>query len=368
MKIYLFNVIFAFILAFVESKFNNSYQKHINKKKVIAFKILLICLPVFILLTTEMGLRGDFAQDTKNYYNQFNMITNWSDAMDHNKSYGYCALMVIFHRYSSSYLYFLVFIAIIMSSSLIIFFWRESHLIWLPLLVLFCCGVFYTGFNIMREFLAFSLFTLCIKFIYKKNIYLYTISVLIISTIHLSAIFMLPVYFLPRLRWKSFDKITILLSLLLVTGVVYLFMGNIINVVTSYVYEGYNNKDAFGMDKGISLLATFKAIAVSLFAILNFKYFNKNDNRDMLIYNGCLLYLFFALCGFKVYILQRLTMYFSAFLMMAYPLIISRIRSQMLRRNAIIFLCILLIASISNILFSSTYYFYWDNQRVDWTP
>lgn len=366
MKIYLYNIIFVIILAFVESKFNKSYQRHIHKKKVIAAKIFLICIPVFILMTAEMGLRGDFTQDVLNYHTQFNTITNWSAAMDHNKNMGYNAVMAFFHQYSNRYLYFLVFLATIMSSSLIIFFWKEARLIWLSLLTLFCSGVFYTGFNIMREYLAFTLFTLCIGFIYKRKIILYTISVLIISSIHLSAIFMLPVYFLPRLKWKSFDKTTIILTLMLVTGAVYLFMGNIINAVTSVVYEEYNSNSAYGMAAGTSIESTFKAIAISLFALLNLDKFNKNDDRDMLIYNGCIFYVFFALCGFKVYMLQRLTMYFSAFLMMAYPLIISRISSLIFRRNAILFLCILLIASISNILFSSNYYFYWDNVRYDW--
>ena len=355
-------------MAFIESKFNKTYQKHINRPKVVIMKITLVCIPVVLLLTIEMGFRGDFTQDIINYFNQFNITYNWADVTSSSKNQGYNAMMVIFHQFSHCYLYFLVFLALIMSSSLVLFFWNEAHKIWLALFVMFCCGVFYSGFNIMREFLAFSLFTLCIRFIYRKQFKYYVISILIISTVHLSAVFMLPLYFIPRIRWKSFDRMTIILSFILIVAFVFLFMGRILDIVTTYIYEEYNEVNAFGMNKGTSMEGTLKAIALSLIVVINLKYFNRNNDRDMLVYNGCLLYMFFAICGFRVYMLQRLTMYFSAFLMIAYPLIISRIRSQSIRRNAILFLSILLISSIANLLLSTTYYFYWDNQTVDWAP
>lgn len=218
----------------------------------------------------------------------------------------------------------------------------------------------------MKEIMVVSLFSLLYYFIYKRCFTKYVLITLLISTVHTSALFMIPVYFIPLLRWKNVDYKWAIAMLIFILYLANIIMNVVVEALISKFWVHFTRVGAFGMDEGISLMGTIKAVILGLFIILNLKKFNKDDPREMLIYNGCIMYVFFAICGFKIYMIQRFVHYFMPCLMIGYPIVISRIKDINRRRIVLALVVTVLILSSINIIMDPPYYFYWDNTFIKW--
>lgn len=363
MNIYLFNIIIVLIIAFI---YPISYDGGIKRKST--HSIRPIAIFTFVLMTLEMGLRGDFDIDTTNYYRLFQSSAGDTakDVFERARDFSYFFYSMMFAKITDSYTLFLLSLAAIEAFGFTYFIAKESKSFWLSLLILFCSGSFYTGFNIMRELIAASLFCNCYKFIYEKKPGKYVLSVVLISTIHMSAIFMLPLYLVTRLRWSGKSIISVLVVVSLLTIFLFQMADEIVSLTTLYMYEGYSDSSHFGMDEGISIMGTLKAVVLSGGVLLGYKYFNFKDRRDILIYNGCVLNIIVAVCGMKIFMIQRLTHYLIPCMMLGYPLILSRMKNKSTRQLWTLIIVLLFIASIINTVMDSEYYFYWDNTQYRW--
>lgn len=366
MNIYIFNI-FLVLLIFILSPKRSKDKYTTNNVHGRYGRISIII--IFTTMFLEMGLRGDLYIDTINYYNKFVDLGHESlkSVLQGNKDLGYDLISHFFFRFiSQQYLYYLLFISVVISACFSIFIYRESLMIWLSFFVLLCSGSFYSGFNIMKEIMVVSFFSLLYYYIYRRCFVKYVLITLFISMIHTSALFMLPVYFLPLIRWKHVDykwAIALLILTLYLAGQI---MGVVVEKLIGTFWVHLAREGAFGMDEGISLQGTIKAVVLGMFVVLNLKKFNKNSSREMLIYNGCIMYVFFAICGYKLYMIQRFVHYFTPCLMIGYPIVISRINDLNRRRIVLALTVIVLILSSINIILEPPYYFYWNNVVVKW--
>ena len=366
MNIYLLNIFIVLLLYILDPKIHkdNIVKSYRNNNYT-----LITIIVIFITMFLEMGFRGDFYIDTIHYYIKFIDVgkENIANVLHGTKDVGYDVLNYYFYNLiSNQYLYFLLFISFVVAASFSIFMLRESSIIWLSFLVLLCSGSFYTGFNIMKELLVVSLFSLLYYYIYTKQKVKYISIGLLLSTMHTSLLFILPIYFLPLVKWKKLNVKWVLLIFVAILLSAYQIMNVIVESVINRFFVHYERVGAFGMDEGISLQGTLKAVLLSLFVVLNLKKFNKNSAREMLIYNGCILYAFFAVCGYKIYMIQRLVHYFMPCLMIGYPIVISRIKYANRRRLVLVLIVTVLILSSINIILDPPYYFYWDNSSTRW--
>lgn len=327
-----------------------------------------IAIFTFVLLTLEMGLRGDFDIDTIHYCWMFEASASdtINDILGRSRDFSYFIYSMLFAKITDSFVLFLLSLAAIEAFGFVHFIAKESKSFWLSLLILFCSGTFYTGFNIMRELIAASLVCNCYKFIYEKQFAKYVIFIIILSTIHMSALFMLPLYFITRIKWNGKSILTVVIIVSFLAIFLYQMADTIVSLTTLYAYNEYNDQWHFGMDEGISLAGTLKSVVLSGGVLMGYKYFNFKDSRDVLIFNGCILNIIIAVCGMKIFMIQRFTHYLIPFMVIGYPLILSRMKNHSQRQLWQTIIVLLFIASIMNTIINSNYYFFWDNIEYIW--
>lgn len=269
--------------------------------------------------------------------------------------------------FSERYLVFLIVVASIIAYSYMKYMKDNSEIFWLSALLLFCGGSFYTGFNVMRQILAASLIALAYKYLFSREFLKYCLAVLLISTIHFSAIIMIPMYFVLTCVWKydNTNNFTIV-GIIVLCAILYVVAPAVIQYISQYIYAIYNNSSAAVITEGVGFLGTFKALVISGLIIVNGKYFDKRSVKDRVIYNGSIVYLLFAACGAKVFIIQRFTHYFVPCLLVAYPHIICRMQSRKRQQVFIALVAMLFVLSGINMVISPNYYFYWDNKSISW--
>ena len=77
---------------------------------------------------------------------------------------------------------------------------------------LFFTMLYYTSFNLCRQYFATGLFFFALRYVDKKNIWLWTVCILIAMGMHTSAIFLWPFYFILNRRLSL--KVLIIISLI----------------------------------------------------------------------------------------------------------------------------------------------------------
>lgn len=367
MNIYLLNMLMILIYAFFcknAIKMNEDsvsrYQKY-NKTHLGGLFI------IFLVLSLELGLKGDFAIDTRNYHYMFNACDDFAFLENIYIAEPLFELLnYIIYNLTGSFLFYLFVIAIITTGSYIMFVYKESNIMWLSLLILLCSGNFYSSLNIMRNVLAAALFTFAIKYIYEENLKNYILIVVLLSLIHTSTIFMLPLYYLPRIQWKRF-KTSVVIFIVIILGVFLYFMADkIVDIIGMFIYTSYLDENAYGMSEGVSLLGVFKGLVYSGGVLINKKYFDKNNKKEMMIYNGCFLHFIITICGARIFMIQRLVFYLIPFVMLGYPLILRKIDNLKKRRKILSCIVGILILSGMTAVISNKYYFFWDNQYISW--
>lgn len=367
MNIYLLNI-FMILIYMLFCKNSIKLEENDRKNFQIYNKRHLIGLLIItVILCIELGLRGDFTTDIINYYYIFHSVKSMSfmDVLKRSEPL-YAVINYIIGNLTNSYVILLILIACIFVISYMFFIYKESNIMWLSLLALICSGTFYTSFNLMRMLLAASLYALTYRYIYEKNWKKYVLSVLVISLIHTSVIVMLPLYFLPNIKWEKLKTSVVIVASILLAGGIFAFSDEIIHFVSSYIYTEYLDEGAYGMTFGVGILGTLKALIFSGGILINKRYFDGNNKRDMLIYNGCLLHFIFALCGMRVFMIQRFVHYLMPSIMLGYPIIVSRIKGKRKKQIYVFGIVCILLLSIMNTVIGNNYYFYWNNQFVFW--
>ncbi len=368
MNIYLFNVVFVLCIAVVSPFFQKLYLK----KPKINIGIVLFSVLVFSILFFEMAFRGDFTTDIRTYHYTFSIANEKlmdfikSDNFFDNKDILFQILKILIKQFEGTFLHFLVIIASIISFSYVKFVKNNSPIFWLSFLILFCSGSFYSGFNVMRQILVAALCSLCYQFIEKKEFLKYFVSIVFIAGFHLSTIIMIPAYFFLNIQWKKKNSLLMIAIVVAMTLSTYFFADDIIAVVTKFIYSEFSSDNAFGMSYGVGILSILKSIAMASGVLLNYKRFDMKNSKERLIYNGTILYLIFAVIGSKIYMIQRFTHFFIPCLMIGYPILLTKIQSPKNRQFATIVTVCFFIASGINVMIDGVYYFYWENQMLNW--
>lgn len=368
MNIYLLNVVFVLCSAILCKKSQKVYFT--QRREMLGLKCFLAVS--FFVLLFEMALRGDFSTDIRNYYyifmsssksiGEFFQAENWLG----EKDFAYSFVNTLVHQFGGTYLHLLFIIGAAISYSYVKFIRKYSLVFWLSLLILFCSGSYYTGFNVMRQLLAASLYLSCYKYIEEKNFLKYLFAVLLISAIHQSAIFMIPLYFLFQIDFKKKNRRILILSAIIFCVFAYIYAGKILSIVSRYIYMSYADPTHFGVSEGVGFLGTIKAVAMASGILLNYKKFDISNKREKLILLGTILYLIFAVAGGKVFIIQRFTHFFLPCLMIGYPVLLSKIKNRKTRNSYTIIIVVFFILTNVNAMVDNNYYFYWDNKTIFW--
>lgn len=349
---------FAIILLglFYESIFLRDSMTNRIKKLPRYFFII----PSFLLLFSISSFRGDFNVDYKNYsylfelYNRFDFLESLQYT---NIEKGYIFLSRLVGAFTDSAIYLFATTTFIILLCFYSQFNKHSTYIWLSVLMFVTIGSFYPSFNIMRQILASAIVFSGSTFLYERKFFKYFLVIMLASLFHVTSLIMLVFYFILNFKFSFRNIFFVLFSSVLII----LFLDVIIMIIQTYYYTSYV-EGAYGME-GASFKIAILPISFVVFSIINYKKINLDDIVQRVWLNAIIFYAVFSILGTKVFMIERLTYFFSPYALLLIPMLFSKIISKDLRVISIIGLTFLLV-SYNFVVFSGTdydpYYFIWE--------
>ncbi len=335
--IYYYMLLLLLIMLCFFVKNNNKTQK----KVAIAI--------IVVLLTLLAGLRHyTIGNDTTVYLNNYNQITIYgSDLFDSSHfEIGYNYLVLFATSLGLSFNAFLLIISLMMNIGVGVFIYKYSKQPMFSFILFILLRLFFCEINIMREFLALTIFLSSIRFIEKRNFIKFLLVVVLASLFHSSALFAIIIYFLYNLKLTPIKK----LSFATATVVVYAFLYNILTYITQTlgIYERYVD-DYYGSNRLASIVLAIISIVVYLFfKIIQKKHLDKEKMLDKIqehrltFYSNILFFsIIFSIIAIRISVFSRLSLYYQIFNIIAIPNVIRLIPNPKKRAlwYIIVFVC-----------------------------
>jgi hypothetical protein len=320
----------------------------------------------FVILWFVAGFRGDFTSDYKNYadlydyFNSFDFINIFQ--MDFSQEIGY----VIFSRFIGLFFKDSVFLMIATSFLILFLFYKElirdSLCLWLSILLFINVGSYYTSFNIMRQIIAVAIVFGGSKYLYNRKLGKYIIIILIATLFHTTALIMLPFYFILNLKFNQ-RNITVMFASAIFAVI---FLKPVIQIAVNLGFSRYSNyangNFTYGMT-GLNITSAVVPIAILIFSFLNHKIIDFEERKNNIWLNAIIFYAFFSVLGLKIQMLQRFAEFFTPYILLIIPLVISKINNKYLR-TIYFFIIISLLIAFNYITLSGTgydpFYFIWN--------
>lgn len=249
-----------------------------GKLSSVFFRVLLI-----LALSVLSGIGSPSAEDHEGYAFFFR-VSSWKD-LSFNTIWGertgietsYFILCLLAKSFHVNECVFFILIAIIINTAIVSFIYRYNHPI-LSLMLLFTTGLLIQEQNLLRQFIASSIFLYSLKYLQVGSWKRYLLFIVFAMFFHSSAILMmvfLPLAFVnTKKRLDSVYKIMLfvwLFSILVAIGVVRINLLNIFSVFKFYAdYMEANN--VIGMQ--ISLIHVIMSNFLVVVALHSAKYYD----------------------------------------------------------------------------------------------
>lgn len=333
---------------------------HVVKKRYI-FAVLLLC---FLLI----GLRNiTVGADTYAYvHSYFDLVKTQGIVLNGSPEIVLNIIAWISSRFAGDYQLFLLLYSLIVVSLFGYFIYKNSNNLVISLIVFL--GMFFVqSMNLMREWLAIGFGINAYYFLTKKRKFLSIIFLVLSVLSHITAVclvFMLLIHFIK-------NKKRLFIVMLAISFGVFLFKNQIIGRVVALVprYSGYASQDMF-LNSGEFNIKDLIFIAVELFYIFTLfykPYLSKDQKKIILVFASFnLIAITLSLCGGTFGIMHRLVYYYSIFLIISLPYVISLYTEKKL-------IYVLLIAAMFIMLYRnsvsdnnviSQYHFFWEEIPV----
>jgi len=354
MTAYSIELLIIFALGLLMRKYNDN---KLAKKSVCVFIAL-----SWIFLS---GLRHIVVgADTANYKRIFEnaMTIPWKDAIKNlyripfelieGKDPGYVIFEKLFQIFSHNYQIYLIFIAVIIVTFLMIWIYKYSNDIIVSSVIFFCLFFsFYLTTGIRQSLATVPVVFIGYKYIKEKKFFKFILLCMLGSILHRSALFMIPFYFLSKkkITWKY------LLVVIFATPLIFLLRNPIVSSVASFTsYTDYleysGNANAW----------MFFSMMIMIFIVLIWK---KDDifeiRKDATFFYNAMI--FALLCTPLVFAnpnMMRVVQYFSLYLIILIPDIIKSFNPR--ERHIAYFVSMFVLIAL---FLSSTqpYYFFWES-------
>lgn len=324
-----------------------------------------ICIIGAIILFA--GLRGDFTSDYKNYALIYDSLENrgWRDILlnGSGQEMGFTLFTKLFTYFNAETMYIFILSAI----TIILFaisLRKYSRAFWLSILFFVAFGSYYTSFNIIRNIFAGAISFIGVRYIISREPIKYMACILCAMLFHTTAFIMLPMYFVLNIHVTK--KNCLLFGALGIIG--FVTLPAIINVVRNVIprYAVYAD-NAYGMSAAsignIVVPITMLFLVVLSYFLVDKNKFSFNYIENRVLINGFIMYVIFSLFGLKIYLLLRLSDYFSPFVWVLLPNLIVNYKLKD-NYNIIIIAVFLLAIIYPFVTLSDTgydpYYFFWN--------
>ncbi|WP_213525965.1 EpsG family protein [Paenibacillus sp. J31TS4] len=299
----------------------------------------------FLILFGISGFRAhNIGNDTNSYINFYEIVgySSLDYLWDFYYEKGFVLLNKYLHIISDNSQVLLITTSFIIISSMMVFIYKNSNIVWLSVYLFIVMMFFYSSMNIMRQYLAMSLLVHSFNFAHRKKPVQFSATILLATLFHKSSIIFGLVYFLNKIKFSY--KILCLFSLvvILLFNWFYPFIEYI--MIKTNQYGGYTSYfDSNKMGNIINAVVYGMIFVFGLFI----KYYKESEPEAVKRENavrgkGNLLTLIamitvgIAILSIRMSILGRMVEYFSIFLIIFLPNIISVIKKKSIRIVSII--------------------------------
>ena len=310
-----------------------------SKKKTIDLKQGIIVL-IAVTLTLVSALRGlTIGRDLINYIPRYSTLgsSDWGSlftlADRYSFEYGFAVFCKLLYMIDPDPGFFLIVTSVIIGLG----FYKFSKLSKLPLttfFIIYSFGLYGSSMNIVRQFLAFSIFVFGIRFLTERKLIKYILVVLLAMSIHTMSI----LYFLLYCLYiKEFDRKSLII-LIGISGILAVigpsFLGAIISR-TSFAWY----LSGLGKGSGESTLVLLSFILIGAY-IYRKKIF-EIDKQDNLCMWGLAIAIVFNSMALSFAIFARIMTFFTPFMAILVPDLVYALKKK--GTNVYILLGILMI-------------------------
>lgn len=307
MTIYIF-IIIACILFLLFG----SLRPEKNNKKIFIFSSILVVISGFRSIGT----------DVINYKNYFDYIDVYSlDNSLYEK--GYYLLNKLIHTIFGDFQFVLIFtslfVVLVISKTIL-------SLSVKPMLSLFFFVTFYfyfTSFNLIRQYIAMAIVFASVKFILRKQAYIFILLIFISSLFHTTSLFFIPFYWIVRRKIPDiFYWIIFIFSL--VFSVFTPILISIISVIFPRL-SYYSNYSLEGASANFSILLTLMTF---IMAKILYKKLIKIDENAYVYINLVFFAMCFSILSRNNIMFFRISSYFYLFIILLLPIIFQALTKK----------------------------------------
>lgn len=285
---------------------------------------------IFIILTfTQLGLisilRYHIGFDYNMYAAGYNFMyeDGFSTLQYKDWEIGFVFLTKILGCLLPNYIWYMGFLVFITLVPAAIFIYKNSEMPWVSTVLYVNLFLFFMTMNFLRQSIALSIVMLSWHFMKRNKFIPFAITVIIASLFHQTSLIMFIVYFLVKMKIKIKEIIMYLYILLWF----YISSTGFINLITSFVHEEYS--DSVFIRQGLSFIYAVLPVVVVLVAFWLVKIKTIAVDREVqYIINMSLICAILSITMSKHSILERLTYYFTIFLILLVPIIYQSIRTN----------------------------------------
>jgi hypothetical protein len=229
---------------------------------------------LIVMLILFSGLRYGVGVDYFSYMNHFENIFYGYDS---NLEYGIQVIVQLVNYLGGG----TQFIFLIFSAFTIIFFanyikynTKNNFISWI---IFISYGTFYLGsLNLVKQYIAISIFAFSIKFIIEKSFARYLVAILFASLFHISALILIPFYLL-RVKFKYYHYIFFALTLYFAIDI----FEYIISMTKYSIY--LDERWANSMNNNRNIYMSYFFIIISFIILIMSKYINNIKNSQIFI-------------------------------------------------------------------------------------
>lgn len=266
----------------------------------------------------KIGGGGDY----DNYRNIFNTLSINNKP---EKEFGFYYLNLIIKIFTDDFQMAFLFYMFIINLFIILFIYKYSKNIEFSLLIYVIMGGYITSTNIMRQYIAISIYIFSIKFLIEKKYLLYLFLSLIAVSFHTTAMIAIPITIIVYIFSEKISK-RYLLFFVVINSII-VIEPIIRNLGIQLFYESYEN-GVFSY--GSNLLHYLVQVSICAFYYLNLRIIK--DNNDKLFINLASITSAFTLLSKNMVLYARFGEYFDTFNIIAITTVLSSINNKKEKR------------------------------------
>jgi len=306
----------------------------------------------FITLFLFLALRYNYGNDYQSYlilYKKLHYTNDW------DKELLYTFLNKLIPNYQLmlaliSLFYIFVIYYLIKNNIDVMKYWQAI------LLLLINPYLFLIHLSSLRQTIAMCFFIIAIGFLIKKKYIGFFLSIIVAAGFHVSAILLLPIVFISdrKLTKKKKIFIIILTTLVASTSLFEEILNEILKIFPKYrMYANYNYTN--------SLQSTIIFCILFIIMLTNI---NKLEGKEIIYGKLALISIILSILAVRLTMITRFNIYFEIFIIIAYPLIISKVSNKIYRYSLFAFIVSVYLLKYISFFNNATFIDYYSSYHI----